>query len=345
MKTLALFLLSLVLSLQLAAADPGFDVEQLFLYQPDSVLSSRLPDINAFAAYEKEVEKVCTTHFANAKDTGHLYIVIAIKPGKQSRVWLIPSSLHDTPSLDALTKSIEKISPLDVYQGPIVFAISSSINGGKDKARDPQAGPPIPQAWRDAVKDQKSSIEVPEGFLKLVWPDPPQGNPHELDPQPGFVTQVLEPTGGKISMPKDWHYTESHRPHVLMWTLTKEDTQGGKKPYVTGMRIQFFVGIKEGIGKTPKEFLQNFIKEKKASGAHIVESCGEKEEDRFTRSCLETEEGPFHILYSLFWPNDDADMAVVTIAGTNKELWNQYAATFAKMNRFELLDAEHMTKK
>ena len=37
--------------------------------------------------------------------------------------------------------------------------------------------------------------------------------------------------------------------------------------------------------------------------------------------CIETEEGPHHILYSLFWSND-LDVVVVSIAGTTKELWD-----------------------
>ena len=69
-----------------------------------------------------------------------------------------------------------------------------------------------------------------------------------------FVTQVLEPTGGKIPRPKDWFYHEGHHGPVYDWTLTREDTTGNK-PYTTGVRIQLFANIKEGTGKTAKQFM------------------------------------------------------------------------------------------
>jgi hypothetical protein len=59
---------------------------------------------------------------------------------------------------------------------------------------------------------------------------------------------------------------------------------------------------------------------------------------------LETEEGPDHILYSLFWGTNDLDIAVVSIAGTTKELWQTYAPTFHKMGSFELIDMKRFEK-
>jgi hypothetical protein len=57
------------------------------------------------------------------------------------------------------------------------------------------------------------------------------------------------------------------------------------------------------------------------------------------KSFIETEEGADRILYSLFWGND-IDIAVVTTAGTKKELWDIYASTFDRMSEFELIDME-----
>jgi hypothetical protein len=67
-----------------------------------------------------------------------------------------------------------------------------------------------------------------------------------------FVTQVLEPTGGKIPRPKDWFYAESHHGPVYDWMITREDTHGGTGPYTTGVRIQTFVGVKDGTSSPPK---------------------------------------------------------------------------------------------
>ncbi|MBV8100153.1 MAG: hypothetical protein JOZ31_13440 [Verrucomicrobia bacterium] len=42
-------------------------------------------------------------------------------------------------------------------------------------------------------------------------------------PPTEFVTQVLEPLGGKIVRPKDWFYTESHGGPSYVWTFSRED--------------------------------------------------------------------------------------------------------------------------
>ena len=70
----------------------------------------------------------------------------------------------------------------------------------------------------------------------------------------------------------------------------------------------------------------------------VIKTCEEKDQGLFTRICLETEEGEYHVLYSLFWGSSGMDIAVVVIAGTVKQLWETYASTFDKMSDFELID-------
>jgi len=156
-------------------------------------------------------------------------------------------------------------------------------------------------------------------------------------PPAEFVTQVLEPTGGKILRPKDWFYAEGHHGPVFMWTLSREDTTGNK-PYITGVRIQTFLRVKEGTGKSAKEFILDFIAARTKEATRVLKTCKEQDQGAFTRMCLETEEGRFHILYSLFWGNNGMDLAVVSIAGTTNELWETYASTFDKMSAFEIID-------
>lgn len=127
-----------------------------------------------------------------------------------------------------------------------------------------------------------------------------------------------------------------------MWTISREDSAGAS--YTTGVRIQTFVGVKKVTGKTPKEFVEDFVRNKKKTADKIVKSCGEKKQQLFTRVCIETEEGPHHILYSLFWGNDDLDMVVVSIAGTTKELWDTYSPVFDLMSGFELIDMKRFEK-
>jgi hypothetical protein len=151
-----------------------------------------------------------------------------------------------------------------------------------------------------------------------------------------FVTQVLEPTGGKIERPKEWFYAEGHHGPMFMWTISREDTTGNRA-YTTGVRIQAFMGVKEGTGKTAKEFVLEFANAKKKE-VKILRSCPEVDQGLFTRMCLETEEGPHRILYSLFWGNGGMDLAMISIAGTTRENWKTYSSTFDRMSTFELID-------
>ncbi|HEX5011616.1 MAG TPA: hypothetical protein VFY71_14580 [Planctomycetota bacterium] len=156
------------------------------------------------------------------------------------------------------------------------------------------------------------------------------------------MTQLLEPTGGKIERPKDWFYTEGRDAHSFTWILSRERPAHG---YETGMRIQPLVGVKKATGKTGRQFQLDFIADKKKDPAvRVLSTCDEREQQLFTRVCLETEEGDDHILYSLFWGSNEMDMAVVTIAGTRKDLWETYAPTFDRMGAFELIDMKRFEK-
>jgi hypothetical protein len=160
-------------------------------------------------------------------------------------------------------------------------------------------------------------------------------------PKQEFVTQILEPTGGSIQKPKDWFYTESHRGPSYTWILSKEDASKG--PYITGVRIQTLIGVGQGTQKSPKTFVLDFLESKKKEAGAVIKNCPAKDQGLFTRVCLETEEGPYHILYSCFWGND-IDVVVISIAGTTKELWPQYSEVFDSMSAFELIDMKRFEK-
>jgi len=157
-----------------------------------------------------------------------------------------------------------------------------------------------------------------------------------------FVNQVLEPTGGKIMRPKDWFYTESHGGPSYVWTISREDASKG--PYTTGVRIQVLEGVEKGTGMSPKQFVLLTVAARRDIATKILNTCPEQDQGLFTRICLETEEGPYHIRYSMFWGNRRIDIVVVSIAGTTKELWNTYAPTFDRISAFELIDMKRLDR-
>ncbi|MEP6668062.1 MAG: hypothetical protein ABJF10_02855 [Chthoniobacter sp.] len=337
MKLLVVLLLVVHLLLHTAAAATGFKTERLSLYQPDEVLRARLTSTESLAEYFKKLEAVCTDFFATATEPETLHIVVAVKPGKQARFWFVSSTREDDKGLEPLRQKLEAVPPLEVFAGPLAFAISARIAGGdgKNGFKDKNVGPPIPKEWAEAVKGAKSPVQVPDGFLAAAWPDAP-GIATAVPAPAGFVNQVLEPTGGRIFRPKDWFYVENHHGPVYMWTLSREDS-ADDHAYATGVRIQLFTGVQKGTGKTPQEFILQFVANK-TKQVKVIKSCEAKDQGLFTRMCLETEEGPYHILYSLFWGSKDLDLAVISISGTTKELWDKYSPTFDRMSEFELID-------
>ncbi len=162
------------------------------------------------------------------------------------------------------------------------------------------------------------------------------------DAETEFVTQVLEPLGGKIQKPKDWFYRERHGGPSYIWILSKEDVDLG--PYVTGVKIQFIGGIKEGTGESPEQFMRDFMAQKK-SQVQVLSECKAQAQDFFIRACIQTiEPAPvlgddinFRIQYSIYW-NNDMDMALLMIQGTREDLWNEHLATFNTMQDFEMID-------
>ncbi len=151
----------------------------------------------------------------------------------------------------------------------------------------------------------------------------------------GFVISPLDPIGGKIKRPHDWHYRENHIGTSYSWTFAREN--GGGEPYTTGVRIQAFPYVKKSTGEGGKEFIYSFIIEKRKMATRVLKICPDWKDGAFTRTCLETEEGPKHYLYSLAW-GGNKDMVIISIASTDKNLWSQYEAMFETMGKFEISD-------
>jgi hypothetical protein len=161
----------------------------------------------------------------------------------------------------------------------------------------------------------------------------------------GFVEQTLAPTGGKVNKPRGWFYAQNHTrengAYHLMWTLSKEKPKDGH--YDTGFRIQYFMGVRKATGKTPKQFILEFIQRKRQEAKEVPRDCKPRTEGAFTRVCLETEEGPYHILYSLFWENAGDD-AGITISGAKKEEWEKMVSIFDQMLEVKIIDWEYMKR-
>jgi hypothetical protein len=152
------------------ATATGFHSYQIVLYQPDSVLQARVPSVEALAAYEKRLDKVCTDFFAGAKTRERLDIVVGLKPGKRVRVWFVSSS-RAVPenSLAPLRKRLEAVPACNVREGPVAFAIRATIADANILEDKKDYQPPTPMEWRAPIGE--SPVIVPDGLFRHIWPD------------------------------------------------------------------------------------------------------------------------------------------------------------------------------
>ena len=159
-----------------------------------------------------------------------------------------------------------------------------------------------------------------------------------------FVTQALEPLGGTIKKPRSWKYSEHHGGPSFVWTLSREHNENGS--YETGMRIQLIIGTKEVFGKSAEEFCQEFL-DSKAETLNVIDYFPQIQSGIFNREGvkvlenLPTDDGvkEFNITYSTFWIED---IAIITIAGTPSELWEEYKGTFKAMTEFVPFDTRRL---
>lgn len=321
-------------------------MDSIMLYQEETTLRERAVDVAKLGEFVKKIETACTEFFANADKPESLNVVVAVKPGKKSRFWFISSFRKDQKALEPLRKKLEAIPAFQINRGPIVFALNGLIAGGDGQKKGNEDEPKlaIPDEWKEAAKSVKKDIEVPDGFLELVWPDTVEDKKLKESPEApeGFVHQKLDPLGGKALRPKDWFFTSQNNRSNFIWTFSKEDL-AKTEAYTTGMRIQLAMGVQEASGKSPKDFIADFVKQKKKASDKVHKTCDPVTQDIFTRMCLETEEGPHRVLYSLFW-SDTLDMMVISTAGTKTELWDEFTATFDTMNAFEPFNVETLEK-
>lgn len=340
-----LVLLAIFLSIGFPKLLPAENAKYSALfYQPDAVMRQRLGDVHALAQFLANVGKKCEASFTSSQPEA-FDVVIVVKPGGKSRVWFCSSLPNFLPDRTKLKAAIEAERAPSVKEGPVAVALMFDLNGFKRKTQsDGKPVAPIPEEWRAKGRELKKNLLIPDGVIPLVWPDDSATGVVQSGSSASteLVTQVLEPTGGKIPRPKDWFYTERHNGSSYTWILSREDPTTGS--YTTGVRIQVFSDIRKGAGKSGEQFISDFLNARKHEAAKVLMTCPEQNQGMFTRRCLETEDGIYHFLYSTFWMTGKQDIVVIMTAGTTKELWDFYSPIFDEMSKFKLIDMNRFTK-
>jgi hypothetical protein len=137
------------------------------LLQPSSVLELRVPDIDAMAAYVKAVEAAAREAViaSGVQQSVGGFIVVAVRPGLKSNVWLDFDAMLDLELKKQLSTRIKAVAPFEAVKGPVVFALKVATWSGKESKRLA----PAPLEWKQSPRNGPP-LEVGE-LVERLWTD------------------------------------------------------------------------------------------------------------------------------------------------------------------------------
>jgi len=143
--------------------------QEVVLLQPDAELRVRVPSVDAYGDYVNAVRAAWFAAIqaqALSQPTAG-FVVLAVRPGQQSRVWLdfeppLPEALAQT-----LRERAARTWPPLVRQGPVLIALKLSLDG----APWPAKVSPEPLAWRQAAAVAGEAIDVSD-LAQALWDRP-----------------------------------------------------------------------------------------------------------------------------------------------------------------------------
>lgn len=165
------FALSVLLSVAALCAQAAEPITKLgvVLLQPSTVLEERVPSVDAMAEYIKSVEAASRAAvLASAlRQSAGGFIVIAVRPGLQSRVWLDFDTLLDADISREIVSRVTQVRPFDARKGPVVFALKVAVWDGRESRRVA----PSPSEWKAATKQAGRPLDI-DSMIQRVWRDP-----------------------------------------------------------------------------------------------------------------------------------------------------------------------------
>ena len=164
-----LFIQTVLLLLGAACAQAAEPVTQfnVVLLQPSAVMEQRVASIDAMADYIKAVQAATQEAVVASGATQAVggFIVLAVKPGHKARVWLDFDTLLDLEMRKQITNSVRAVTPFEVTEGPVVFALKVATWGAKESKRVA----PSPIEWKQATRHKKP-LEIGQ-LVEKVWND------------------------------------------------------------------------------------------------------------------------------------------------------------------------------
>lgn len=163
MKLLAV-LASVLLSSTGYAATP-YRMQNVMLLQPDFVIEERAPSVHSLSEYIKAVQRAAEAALADEQPypTGG-YLVLAVRPGGRSMVWLDFKPSLPAPTATKLQSAILAVPAFEARSGVVVFALSSSLWDSPVLQSFPN-----PEEWGKAMEGRSDPMEIGD-LVEKVWP-------------------------------------------------------------------------------------------------------------------------------------------------------------------------------
>lgn len=165
MRTLILVLL-LIVSNRASATDDALTLSQVVLLQPESVLQARSGNPEALGTYLKGVVANASRAIATLAERapGGGFIVLAVRPGNQSRMWLDFEPRLTVSTVSAVRQAFRTVQPPTVTGGPLVVALKVRLWSG----RVPDRQTPMLPEWRRAAAEAGKPLEVGD-LVERIW--------------------------------------------------------------------------------------------------------------------------------------------------------------------------------
>jgi len=150
-----------------SAAEP-YRMDGLTLLQPESTLRERVP--GGAAAMQAYIEAINATAKRIVADSeprrpGAGFVVLAVRPGGRSKVWLDFWPLLPSQTEARLLPALEKVAPFNA-SGLVVFAINASLWG----AAPTNEKAPRPNEWTRITRERGVATNA-ETIVEALWPD------------------------------------------------------------------------------------------------------------------------------------------------------------------------------
>jgi len=139
------------------------------LLQPSDVLEQRVPSVDVMADYIKAVEAAAREAVRNGgvRQSTSGFIVIAVKPGLKSKVWLDFDTLVDPETSRQLIARVTAVEPFEARNGAVVFAVKVSMWDGRESHRIA----PSPPEWKAATRQAGRQLDI-DSMIERVWREP-----------------------------------------------------------------------------------------------------------------------------------------------------------------------------